>query len=157
MVNNDDQGGHAWTGGHASHHSHHGHAHAHAHVHDAHPPLMQSPDLRSPLESAFGGDCEAKGPAVNSAVAYPQSHSNGFTSRSRSGTASAYGHPGYTPDVAHPRDHLSVVTRFLLNRVQQWPLLHSILAEKDSRRIFYFMRYGCYTRWDLGRRLVAED
>jgi zinc transporter 5/7 len=23
----------------------------------------------------------------------------------------------------------------------RWPLLHTILAEKDSRRIFYFMRY----------------
>ncbi|KAI9674203.1 MAG: putative zinc transporter msc2 [Caeruleum heppii] len=33
----------------------------------------------------------------------------------------------------------SRVTGFLLERVQQWPLIYSILAEKDSRRIFYFM------------------
>ena len=27
----------------------------------------------------------------------------------------------------------------MLHNVQRWPLLHSIIAEKDSRRIFYFM------------------
>ncbi len=35
----------------------------------------------------------------------------------------------------------SKLTAALLNLSQRWPLLHSILAEKDSRRIFYFMRY----------------
>ena len=34
---------------------------------------------------------------------------------------------------------LSRPTRFLLQRVQHWPLLYSILVERDSRRIFYFM------------------
>ena len=33
----------------------------------------------------------------------------------------------------------SVLTAFLLRAFQNWPLLYSILAEKDSRRIFYFM------------------
>lgn len=33
----------------------------------------------------------------------------------------------------------SVLTSFLLRTFQHWPLLYSILAEKDSRRIFYFM------------------
>ena len=33
----------------------------------------------------------------------------------------------------------SRISRYLLGRVQGWPLLHSILVEKDSRRIFYFM------------------
>lgn len=32
-------------------------------------------------------------------------------------------------------------SEMLLRSCQHWPLLHSILAEKDSRRIFYFMRY----------------
>lgn len=31
-------------------------------------------------------------------------------------------------------------SEMLLRSCQHWPLLHSILAEKDSRRIFYFMR-----------------
>lgn len=30
-------------------------------------------------------------------------------------------------------------SRFILESTHKWPLLHSILAEKDSRRIFYFM------------------
>ena len=31
-------------------------------------------------------------------------------------------------------------TSFILPFVLRWPLLHSIMADKDSRRIFYFMR-----------------
>ncbi|TAQ86452.1 hypothetical protein B7494_g5226 [Chlorociboria aeruginascens] len=52
-------------------------------------------------------------------------------------------------DHAHTRAHAhshgtriqtrSTFTSFLLPRVQRWPLLHTILADKDSRRIFYFM------------------
>lgn len=44
----------------------------------------------------------------------------------------------------------SRISRVMLDASQKWPLLHSILAEKDSRRIFYFMwcvcieRIGCY-------------
>ena len=37
--------------------------------------------------------------------------------------------------------HHSRFTGLLLNATHRWPLIHSILAEKDSRRIFYFMRY----------------
>ena len=33
----------------------------------------------------------------------------------------------------------SRVTEILLQSLEDWPLLHSILVEKDSRRIFYFM------------------
>lgn len=32
-------------------------------------------------------------------------------------------------------------TNFILSRTQNSPLLHTIMLEKDSRRIFYFMRY----------------
>jgi zinc transporter 5/7 len=35
----------------------------------------------------------------------------------------------------------SRVTGILLKATDDWPLLHSILVEKDSRRIFYFMWY----------------
>ena len=51
--------------------------------------------------------------------------------------------------------HHSQPSRFseaLLRLFQHWPLLHSILAEKDSRRIFYFMRWSakhltsCFSR-----------
>ena len=36
----------------------------------------------------------------------------------------------------------SKFTNYLLPHVLDWPLLHTILIEKDSRRIFYFMWYG---------------
>lgn len=35
----------------------------------------------------------------------------------------------------------SRITLYLLQSCEQYPLLHSILREKDSRRIFYFMRF----------------
>lgn len=39
-----------------------------------------------------------------------------------------------------PEDaQLSRFSEFVIQRIPHWPLLHSILAEKDSRRIFYFM------------------
>ncbi|KAI9706106.1 MAG: putative zinc transporter msc2 [Candelina mexicana] len=44
---------------------------------------------------------------------------------------------------AHSHTHTDVprsrFTSFLLYNAQAWPLLHGILVEKDSRRIFYFM------------------
>lgn len=36
----------------------------------------------------------------------------------------------------------SRVSLYLLRSCEQYPLLHSILREKDSRRIFYFMRFA---------------
>ena len=35
---------------------------------------------------------------------------------------------------------MSRFSEFVIQHIPHWPLLHSILAEKDSRRIFYFMR-----------------
>lgn len=34
---------------------------------------------------------------------------------------------------------MSKFSEFVIQRIPHWPLLHSILGEKDSRRIFYFM------------------
>lgn len=55
-------------------------------------------------------------------------------------------HDHHTPH-QHSKVHVaqhsqpSRLSMVLLRLFQDWPLLHSILAEKDSRRIFYFMRY----------------
>ena len=49
-------------------------------------------------------------------------------------------HDRKEPHVSH--DHAgphSRITEFLLQSSENWSLLHSILVEKDSRRIFYFM------------------
>lgn len=35
----------------------------------------------------------------------------------------------------------SFLTRLILDSFTEWPLLHAIVVEKDSRRIFYFMWY----------------
>lgn len=40
----------------------------------------------------------------------------------------------------HGAGNHSRITGYLLERVRPWPLVYSILVEKDSRRIFYFMR-----------------
>ncbi|KAL8726376.1 MAG: hypothetical protein Q9181_006071 [Wetmoreana brouardii] len=50
---------------------------------------------------------------------------------------------------AHSEDH-SKFTRYLLETFQHRPLLHSILVEKDSRRIFYFM-------WCVIALIAARD
>ena len=39
----------------------------------------------------------------------------------------------------HEYGQMSRFSAYLIQRIPQWPLLHSILVEKDSRRIFYFM------------------
>lgn len=53
----------------------------------------------------------------------------------------------YQPPVASSDAHRdrsferSAFTRFVIPYTSKWPLLHAIVAEKDSRRIFYFMSY----------------
>lgn len=43
----------------------------------------------------------------------------------------------------HSAARASRVTKVLFRYSEPYPLLYSILKEKDSRRIFYFMRYAC--------------
>ncbi|KAI0006276.1 cation efflux protein [Xylariaceae sp. FL0662B] len=55
--------------------------------------------------------------------------------------------PAYAPPTAHAHDHhhhghalgCSKFTALLLPFTSKWPLIHAIMTEKDSRRIFYFM------------------
>jgi zinc transporter 5/7 len=64
--------------------------------------------------------------------------SDAGSSRARS---SSMAYPGSTHmrSSSHPHEPYSKFTGVLLQIFQDWPLLHSILVEKDSRRIFYFM------------------
>lgn len=49
-------------------------------------------------------------------------------------------HHHHPPKIqVHEYGHMSRLSAYLIQRIPQWPLLHSILIEKDSRRIFYFM------------------
>lgn len=53
-------------------------------------------------------------------------------------------HRSHHMDCNETNHHMpSRISRFMLDSFQKWPLLHSILAEKDSRRIFYFMWCVC--------------
>ncbi|KAL8687222.1 MAG: hypothetical protein Q9218_006548 [Villophora microphyllina] len=61
-----------------------------------------------------------------------------FTPSSKSSQSHHHNHHRAMSHVAHSEDH-SRFTRYLLETFQHRPLFHSILVEKDSRRIFYFM------------------
>jgi zinc transporter 5/7 len=50
-----------------------------------------------------------------------------------------HGHSHANVVTVQPR---SRITNFILPFVLRWPLLHTIMADKDSRRIFYFMRWA---------------
>jgi zinc transporter 5/7 len=58
-------------------------------------------------------------------------------------------HHHHNHDHDHPEhNHTNIATvqprsrftNFILPLVLRWPLLHTVMADKDSRRIFYFMR-----------------
>lgn len=59
-------------------------------------------------------------------------------------------------DPEPPHDHSaerSKFTNMLLPYTSKWPILHAIMTEKDSRRIFYFMRY-LYPHTVWGRNVL---
>lgn len=62
------------------------------------------------------------------------------------------GHAGHEHSKV-PIEKRSGFTNLLLPHVERWPLLHSIMKEKDSRRIFYFMRF-VRTTWILSTLLI---
>lgn len=56
----------------------------------------------------------------------------------------AHSHSHSHPHDHHHHDHSAQRSKFtslLLHYTSRWPLLHAVLTEKDSRRIFYFMRF----------------
>ena len=60
-------------------------------------------------------------------------------------------------DAHHQHENHSMFTRMLLRNTQKWPLLNSILADKDSRRIFYFMRYtASFSKASVKSRLTSS-
>jgi len=67
------------------------------------------------------------------------------THSSHSSTHHTHGHGHGHSHHEHPEKHLdhqdepSRFSKYVIGSSQKWPLLHSILVEKDSRRIFYFM------------------
>ena len=68
-------------------------------------------------------------------------HTSYSSSHHTHGHGHGHSHHDHHKQHTDHHDDLSRISRFLLSYSQQWPLLHSILSEKDSRRIFYFMMY----------------
>ena len=83
------------------------------------------------------------------------------TQSSHSASHHTHGHGHGHSHHSHPKEHsghhddLSRFSKYVLNSSQKWPLLHSILAEKDSRRIFYFMMYTLHPSI-LGKRPLID-
>ena len=89
--------------------------------------------------------CQASLTAASfSAIVYDTHKSVDITSHNSHGHSHGHGHHHQEhkhSDHAHP----SRISTYLLNKTEKWPLLHSILLEKDSRRIFYFMLWAAFS------------
>lgn len=128
-----------------SHGSSHSSLHSRSHSHEREPSL--SPYLPTPPNSNVLYQTEKF-----EAHPHHQSHDHSHESSNTKSTSNPYEsllndvnviphdhshhlHP--PPTKSEPRSRF---TNMILPFVLQWPLLHTIMAEKDSRRIFYFMR-----------------
>ena len=115
-------------------HSHHAHTHNHSHSYEGvlsrspYLPTPPSSDGLPPISGPFDKPVYELSPAI--------SQSQPFKA-----LTDHHGHV-YVASI-EPRSRF---TSFLLPFVLQWPLLHTVLADKDSRRIFYFMRSAMFSR-----------
>lgn len=117
----------------------HSHARSHSHSHSREQEALSAPYLPTPPDSTgllpiekFEKQLYERSPALSTVSSYepplndinvvPHDHSHHL-------------HPHTTH--VEPRSRF---TNLILPLVLRWPLLHTIMAEKDSRRIFYFMR-----------------
>jgi zinc transporter 5/7 len=99
------------------------------------PPLL-APSTQWKIESTPGGKTLVSPTAASfdAAAVYeppvdsrPHSHSH------------SHSHHHHHDSHSTPRSRF---TEFLCSYTSGWPLLHTVLLERDSRRIFYFMRFG---------------
>lgn len=109
-------------------HNHYAHAHKHSHSHErtlSESPYLPTPpysDGLPPISGPFEKQTCEPSPAISQLDSYEPPHDH---------------HAHVHAASVEPRSRF---TSFLLPFVLRWPLLHTILADKDSRRIFYFMR-----------------
>jgi hypothetical protein len=123
--------GYSHSHGHSeSHHHGHSHSHSHSHNHD-HNHNSLSGDLHSPPNTGL------------SLNGQKMDHQHILTPTKVG--LSSFEPPSGTVTVEHAHASAGERSRFtglMLSYTEGISLLHSILIEKDSRRIFYFMRYG---------------
>jgi zinc transporter 5/7 len=116
----------------------HSHSHRHAHSRERSPsPYLPTPPNSNgiPPIAAFEKQIYEPSPAPSQLGTF-EPHLNSVNVIPHEHDHHSHAHPP-PPPVEQPR---SKITSFILPFVLRWPLLHTILAEKDSRRIFYFMR-----------------
>jgi zinc transporter 5/7 len=109
--------------------SHLDHDHGHNHGRESSPYLPSyTTILEKPLlqDSPDISQLASYKPSLNAVNVLPHDHGH---------TEHLHNH---TP-VIQPRSRF---TSAILPYVLAWPLLHTIMADKDSRRIFYFMRFA---------------
>lgn len=119
---------HSLSESHADHGHTHSHNHNHGHVREHSParylPTPPNSNVLPPI-SAFEKQTHELSPALSDVTPYePPSH---------------HSHHGHSHKHTTPVEPRSRFTNFLLPVVLRWPLLHTIMVQKDSRRIFYFM------------------
>ncbi|KAI1168140.1 cation efflux protein [Nemania serpens] len=152
-----------------NHSLHHGHGHVHSHSHshedggeDVHTharqnmaqyransliPLQRRENRPSPLRQNtedLPSPAEAK-PVVLSAHEHTHSHDDGHHDHDHDHGQNHnhnhnHGHDHAHDDHQHHHSHeFSRLTGLFLPYTARWPLVHAIMTDKDSRRIFYFM------------------
>ncbi|KAK3940268.1 cation efflux family-domain-containing protein [Diplogelasinospora grovesii] len=131
--------GHSHSHAHDDEHDHdHDHDHDHGHSHSHHRansnhPMQSRPNLPPPLEP--NGHWRADSTPGGKPLITPK--------HTRFDPAVQYEPPAQSHAHAHAHHEHSVerskFTSLLLPYTEKWPLLHAVIVEKDSRRIFYFM------------------
>ncbi len=147
--------GHSWTpprpgkpnGAAHHHHGHgHGHGHEHEHEHEAHNHTHYRANSSHPVQPRHHLPPPPLLPGNNGwTTTVTPGGKAVITPTPATTTTWEKGYEAPAPSTFPLHDHgaqgRSRLTNLLLPLTARYPLLHAIVAEKDSRRIFYFMTY----------------
>lgn len=133
----DDEHDHDHDHGHSHSHSHshsephtHDHGSSHSHTHPANS-MQPRQNIPAPLLPSNGWKTTSTSMGKHLITPITASISEQYEAPETQGSEP-------------PHDHSAERSRFtnmLLPYTSKWPILHAVMTEKDSRRIFYFMRY----------------
>jgi zinc transporter 5/7 len=123
-----------------------GHSHRHSHAHDhnhSHSHSHSRPHIPAPLSN--GGHWRTGSTSGGKPLITP-THASFDANGTYQAPSESDAHDHHHKHDHDHHDHNKSVekskfTGFLLPYTAKWPLLHTVMTEKDSRRIFYFMAY----------------
>jgi zinc transporter 5/7 len=124
------------------HHEHdHSHLHGHSHDRESSPSrYLPTPPYSNGLAPApFEKKIHESSPALSQQGTY-EPPLNAVNVLPHDHDHHDHHEHSHAPTHAKSVEPRSRFTSFILPFVQRWPLLHTIMSDKDSRRIFYFMR-----------------